>query len=308
MTLFGIDISNFQNGINLASVKAQGYSFVAAKCTQAANYVSADYARQRDQAINVGLPFCAYHFLRPASVASMQAQVNWLKSHIGNLAIPVMLDVERWSANSNTAATIPSEAETYDFIRRAKAAGLKMKWLYWQGEHALPSGMLKWHANYGSNPKGYASAIYPGDNSSKWNTSTPTTIWQFGSNGKIDGWNGPVDVNAYRGTLSQLLSTGGFYVKAAPVPVPVPKPEVSVTQAEQVAALFNNLTRIGVIGNDEEHAAGYFLAHALANTEEIAKDAETRMRTMFGKMDALTEKVNALTMKIDELSAKIEAE
>lgn len=240
MTLFGIDISNYQKGINLASVKSQGYAFVAAKCTEARTYVSADYARQRDQAISVGLPFCAYHFLHRNQDAKIYDQVMNLRSHIGDTRIPIMLDVEAYKVNG--AWVNPSSSDAYDFINMARAQGLKMRWLYWSGDHTLPSGMYKWHANYGANPTGYASSIYPGDSSTKWNTAVPTTIWQFGSNGKIDGWNGPVDVNAFRGSLAGLLKLDGFYVptqapvpsKPAPEPVPVPVPPAPTPEVPPV--------------------------------------------------------------------------
>jgi GH25 family lysozyme M1 (1,4-beta-N-acetylmuramidase) len=34
VTVFGIDISDFQHGLSLAAVKRQGYEFVIAKATQ----------------------------------------------------------------------------------------------------------------------------------------------------------------------------------------------------------------------------------------------------------------------------------
>ena len=60
MALNGIDISNWQKGINLAAVPAD---FVIAKATQGTRYVSPDCARQVEQARATGKRFGVYHYV-----------------------------------------------------------------------------------------------------------------------------------------------------------------------------------------------------------------------------------------------------
>ena len=56
----GIDISNWQNGINLDAVP---YDFIIAKATQGKTYVSPDCARQVEQARARGKLFGVYHYI-----------------------------------------------------------------------------------------------------------------------------------------------------------------------------------------------------------------------------------------------------
>ena len=54
----GIDISNWQNGINLAAVP---FDFVICKATEGTHYVSPDCDRQIQQAIGLGKLVGVYH-------------------------------------------------------------------------------------------------------------------------------------------------------------------------------------------------------------------------------------------------------
>lgn len=223
MTIFGIDISRYQTGINLAKVKQEGFDFCIAKCTEKASVVNLDYHRQRIQAINADMLFACYHFLRHHTTASISSQVSWLKKNIGDTRIPVAVDSELSSADGKR----PTDQDVKDFITLARKAGLKVTMLYMAGATFLPSGCIKWHAHYGNQPRGYASEIYEklgGDDSDHWKTSIPTTLWQFSQYAKLSSWSSLVDANAYRGTLAQLKALKVFY---DPNPQTIPTPETS---------------------------------------------------------------------------------
>lgn len=74
MSLNGIDISNWQAGINLAAVPAD---FVIAKATQGTGYVSPDCARQIEQARQTGKRFGVYHYV---SGGNAVAEANHLST------------------------------------------------------------------------------------------------------------------------------------------------------------------------------------------------------------------------------------
>jgi lysozyme len=192
-------------------VKANGYQFVAAKCTEGQATVDAQYANYRAQAAGNGLLFAAYHFLRSDSSASAQA-FN-LTSHIGDKNIPVMIDCEA------SVGSQPDLAKCVAFRDELQQRGVRVSLLYlphsWWQQIGSPS-LATWtvvNANYGVNPAGTGTDLYPGDGSARWDAyggRTPALL-QFGSKCRIDGYPGDLDVDAWRGTLDELKAARLFY-------------------------------------------------------------------------------------------------
>ena len=60
MALQGIDISDWQHGINLSAVPCD---FVISKATEGVNYISPDCARQVEQALSLGKLVGVYHYV-----------------------------------------------------------------------------------------------------------------------------------------------------------------------------------------------------------------------------------------------------
>jgi lysozyme len=232
MTVYGVDVSKYQKGLDLASVKKQGYVFVAAKCTEGRGYADPQYPVFLAAAKKADLLFAAYHFLRSDSPASVQA-AN-LAAHIRDKSIPVMIDCEP------SGSSKPKISHVLAFIAECKKRGLKVTLLYYpsfwwssSGRPKLPSSVGLWQARYPKSTFTFASVLYPGDKGNGWASQGGQTpdIWQFASSGKISGYGAKVDVNAFRGTLTQLKESGFFKdwtpepIKPAPHPAPKPAPK-----------------------------------------------------------------------------------
>ena len=78
MSLNGIDISNWQQGIDLSKVPCD---FVIAKATQGTGYVSPDCARQIEQARQTGKRFGVYHYV---SGGNAVAEANYFVDNCAN--------------------------------------------------------------------------------------------------------------------------------------------------------------------------------------------------------------------------------
>lgn len=254
MTVFGIDVSHYQATLHLSNVKAQGFEFVAAKCTEGAGYADPAYDSYRRQADALGLLFCAYHFLR--SDASATAQAENLAKHIGDKSIPVMIDCEP-SGDSK-----PTLRHATAFKNACAKRGVQVSLLYfphfWWDETGRPSlqGWALWQASYGTNPAGYASKVYPGDHSTRWSSQGGVVpgILQFGSLGKIDGFKGTVDVDAFRGTRAQLAAKHWFKdfgedhqpnTNKTPQPA-VPDPQPAAAHPADVALAANHAYAVSI--------------------------------------------------------------
>jgi hypothetical protein len=199
-TTYGIDISNHQREMDIAAVKREGFEFLFAKVSEGLSYKDPYWARNRDEARRHGLLLAGYHYVRPGSA---DAQADLFVSHLGDKAIPAMLDFEEGSGNID---------QFWAVLRAIEARGAKVrlsyipKW-YWEriGKPDLSAVPGLFSSNY-VNGSDYASRLYPGNSGAGWNPyggATPL-IWQFTSSAKVAGL--LVDADAFKGTPDQLRS------------------------------------------------------------------------------------------------------
>lgn len=208
MTLYGVDISNNQDGgrntVNIAEIYAEDFAWIMAKVTEGSTFKDADWHRTRDWCKANGKIIVGYHYVRTDS-ATAQAKncLQWL----GDASIPVMLDFEDGSGDINNYWAV---------YNAFTAAGMNValsyipRW-YWQkiGAPDLSRirGLVASNYVYGS---GFASAIYPGDNSPRWAAygGCQPAILQFSDAALVAGLS--MDGNAFRGAveaLQQLLGS-----------------------------------------------------------------------------------------------------
>ena len=205
--LFGVDVSEFQNGMALTRAKAEGMAYAIIRTTDG-TYKDRVYRSHYDDAKNSGLEIMAYHYLRnPSEGTNVAQQVQASLEVMGDRRAPMWLDCE---TPAGLHVNHISEAK-----RAFEQAGVRVLGIYsyvpfWENQvapaepdtHALGA---VWVAAYGSNPHGAPASIYPGNKHRQWayplGNQTPM-FWQFGSNGQVADFS--VDVNAYRGSLASL--------------------------------------------------------------------------------------------------------
>lgn len=205
MTIFGTDISSYQNGLDLSRLTAS--AFVIAKTTEGTYYTDSGYQGWRRQAAVLHKPFVWYHFL---SGEDAHAQVAHTKANLGDATLPGMLDVEP------TGSFHPSLAQVLAYADAAHDAGLNLRLLYlprwyWQ---QIGSPSLKPAAERGlflvssAYPGGTGSPaeLYPGDSAPGWQSYGGMTplLYQY-TNQASDGGQA-LDYNAFRGSLQQFTA------------------------------------------------------------------------------------------------------
>jgi lysozyme len=205
MTIFGPDISSYQNGLVIS--RLANASFVLAKTTEGTFYTDADYQTWRQQTENLGKPFVWYHFLSGEDAA---AQARHTLANVGDNRLPGMLDAEPAGSFS------PSLAQMIAYVDAAHAVGLNLRLVYlprwyWQ---QIGSPSLSALANRGlslvssSYPGGSGSApsIYPGDGAAGWQAygGMAPLLYQF-TNQASDGGQ-LLDYNAFRGSVAELAA------------------------------------------------------------------------------------------------------
>ena len=200
---YGIDIASYQNGLNLAEVKGEGFAFAYVKATQGTNYVDPDYAGWEMN--SGGLHEIPYHY---ASTEDANLQMQFLRKVVGDSVTECMLDEETGGAANLTQLTA--------HISAAHTAGFDSVDVYlphWRwveiGSPDLSKLGIRYliASDYPNNMPGYASALYPGNGFAGWNEygGRKPDILQFTDNATVDKQH--VDADAAASTVTWATST-----------------------------------------------------------------------------------------------------
>ncbi len=191
MTLNGIDISNWQKGIDLAAVPAD---FVISKATQGTGYVSPDCARQVEQARKVGKRFGVYHYV---SGGNAIAEANYFVDNCSNWIGKGLFCID-WEADQNSAWG--NEGYLEQLVAQVKnRTGIPPIIYTSASRYAQVAPVAKrqncglWIAQYASmNPTGYQDT--------PWNEGAyACVIRQYSASGRLPGYNGNLDLNKFYG-------------------------------------------------------------------------------------------------------------
>lgn len=180
----GIDISNWQNGINVSKMDAD---FVIVKATEGVGYLSPDFKRQADQTLNSGKLLGIYHYARGGNAAS---EANYfcdaVKQYLGKAIL--VLD---WEGGGNPLFGKNDNGWCLEFCKKVTERTGLTPFIYVQKSamHRVPSGYPLWVAQYANNnTTGYQS--------NPWNESAyKCAIRQYTSSGRLSGWNENLDLN-----------------------------------------------------------------------------------------------------------------
>ncbi|HZW24118.1 MAG TPA: GH25 family lysozyme [Gallionella sp.] len=191
----GADVSNWQGkGVDFASLKSAGVSFVFVKATQGATGVDADYASDVRKAQAAGLATGSYHFYMTDDTPEAQFRnfSRCISMQAGDL--PPVVDIEVLSKNSRPE--LAADLKRFlDMIERH----YRVKPIIYSGE-SFANEYLKgfsdyplWLAEYSDRP----APVLPLD----WKT---WTFWQHTQSGRVNGIPGEADLNRFNGNAQSL--------------------------------------------------------------------------------------------------------
>lgn len=228
----GIDVSRYQGSINWRKVRADGKAFAFVKASQGQSYVDPTFEANVKGAKEAGVLIGAYHFLDAASASAARLEARHFAKvleRVGGAAaldLPPVMDYENNPAGLSKSA-INSVAKA--FLTELESATGRRPIIYSGNSFAANfdaslSPYKLWVARYSS------SAPYDTPAWKQW------AFWQYSDNGRVDGISGPVDLNVYSGTETELREE---FVKGGGDEEPMTKEEKAAFQAlqQQVAAL-----------------------------------------------------------------------
>jgi hypothetical protein len=214
--IFGLDISKYNSGVDLARVRAEGLEFCVARVSTAR--LVGDVVREpeldpwwprfRDEARRLGFVLSAYHRVGAGQSADEQAQM--CVQHMGDRSIPLMLDHEGGAGGIDVFRAV------WDAFRRRGVhvyAAYLPDW-YWEridkpDLRDLPPLV---RSEYPYRETDSPQAIYQYVRPEHWEGygGNHVEVLQFASSARVGGY-APLCVDAYRGSrmeYEQLLGIG----------------------------------------------------------------------------------------------------
>lgn len=290
----GIDVSNWQNGINLNNLDID---FAICKATQGTGYVSPDCDRQMQQAMKRGLLVGVYHYINGAGAEAEAAHfAKNIKGYLGKAII--VLD---WESNQNSAWGNLGYLET--LIKKVKELTGVTPFIY-ASKSVFPWDLAKkygcgtWVAQYANNNA-------TGLQDKPWNEGAYSCgIRQYSSTGRLKGWGGNLDLNkAYISKEAWMKAAAvGGNVQAVPTPA---APDTSV-DGRDVLDLVAGVWR-GEFGDNEVRkeklGSRYDEVQALVNHIDKAPAAELAKEVWAGKYRNGSERKAVLAHRYNEVAA-----
>lgn len=269
-TLYGVDVSNNNWGSVqacqdfIASLPAQGYSWVEAKVSEGDYYTDPYWPVTLSACQQANIPVIGYHYANASDDPAAQVQ-TFIGNNGGNV---VMIDFEASSGDIN---------DFWNLVNAFNTAGIKVALSYlpqWYWEEIgspdltnVPGLISSSHFQSGT----FGSVEYAdagGDSGPGWNSygGNAPVIWQFTDGDIVGGFS--VDGNAYKGTPEQLSALIGGTVTQPVQPDPntaVLAQILAVVQDIQVQLRGPGLTGWPQLGSDK--AGNLTLVDAFAAME-----------------------------------------
>ena len=245
MSLKGIDISKWQSSLDLSKID---FDFAIIKATEGKSYVDPYCDKFFQKALSMNKKLGVYHFANnPSNTAEQEANwfINNTKGYIGK-AIPVL----DWESKDTS-----NVAWALEWLERVeKAYGCKPM-IYmsqsvvnrhdWSKVVAGNYGL--WVAKYRDYVADYNYDMSNAGSKPEVKYWKFYAIWQWTSSGRLNGYNGNLDLDEFYGDESAWDAyVGKGEGTTTPEPTPAPKPEK--LSNEEVA----ELVKQGKYGNGEE--------------------------------------------------------
>lgn len=198
--LFGVDISNHQNGFSLRRVKEEGFAFAIIKATEG-TWRDPVFRSHLDDAKANGVLAAAYIYVREET--SPEDHAAALEAQLPEKDVPVVLDIEDKGGYD--------PGLWHGIVAALRGRGYRViltylpRW-YWTkaGKPDLSGLPPLWSSNYPSTTPGYASALYSTAGDAGWAGygGLEVAMWQFTDRAVVAGMK--VDANAFRGGMDKL--------------------------------------------------------------------------------------------------------
>ena len=196
--LKGIDISKWQAGIDLSKIDTD---FVICKATEGVGYTDKNCDSFYQQAKSLGKKLGVYHFARPDLGNTAAAEADWFIKETKGYHKEAMLILD-WESgdltNSRWAkAWLDRVYEKTGVKPLIYMSASVLKRADWSSVANADYGL--WVASYGTNDGTAQKSVFNNYPLKYWSFYA---LWQYTSKGRLNGYNGNLDLNYFSGNSS----------------------------------------------------------------------------------------------------------
>lgn len=207
--MIGVDLSNYQSAMNIATLGYSGYSFAILKATEGTTVSDRSFRKFAEIANKNSLPIGAYCFSHATDPERARSEAAFILHAVEGFDLPlgIYMDVETSAQLNLSNSQLQEVVEAFCQVIRMAGyiPGLYgSEYNLWAkiNRNTLPKDIIKWVAHYGNMP------------------AFDCDLWQSSDHGVVSSYNGPVDVdNVMSDRFKSMIN-----VKSKPDTTPTIKP------------------------------------------------------------------------------------
>ena len=256
--LKGIDISHWQKGIDLGAIDVD---FVIIKATEGNGYTDVMCDTFYQKAKSLGKKLGVYHFARPDLGNTAEAEADWfIKETLGyHKEAMLVLDWESGDLTNVAWAKawldrVYSKTGVKPVIYMSASVMHSADW-----SSVVKADYGLWVANYGTNDGTAQESVFDRYPLKYWSFYA---LWQYTSKGRLNGYNGNLDLNYFSGDGTAWDKYAGGSPSSSKPSNPVETKSTDDLAREVIAGKYGN-------GEDRKNALGSRYDEVQARVNEI---------------------------------------
>ena len=256
--LKGIDISHHQKGIDLGAIDVD---FVICKATEGNGYTDEMCDTFYQKAKSLGKKLGVYHFARPDLGNTAEAEADWFVKETLGYHKEAMLVLDWESGDLTNVAwakawldRVYSKTGVKPVIYMSASVMHSADW-----SSVVNADYGLWVANYGTNDGTAQESVFDRYPLKYWSFYA---LWQYTSKGRLNGYNGNLDLNYFSGDGTAWDKYAGGSPSSSKPSNPVETKSTDELAQEVIAGKYGN-------GEDRKNALGSRYDEVQARVNEI---------------------------------------
>ena len=194
----GVDVSHYQGEIDWRALHRSGVRFAYIKATEGASLRDPRFAENWQRSHEAGMVRGAYHFFSLCKSGAVQA-ANFIAAIPANTrSLPHALDVEQMEACPNGRRIARPLAQIGAFLDAAEKHFGQRPLVYTTQEFYEAYFRDGWSAERLGKERFWLRSLHRAPGYGRW------ILWQYHDRGRRGGIDGPVDLNAFNGSVEEF--------------------------------------------------------------------------------------------------------
>ena len=194
----GVDVSHYQGEIDWRALRRSGVRFAYIKATEGASLRDPRFAENWQRSHDAGMVRGAYHFFSLCKSGAVQA-ANFIAAIPANTgSLPHALDVEQMEACPNGRRIAHPLAQIGAFLDAAEKHFGQRPLVYTTQEFYEAYFRNGWSAEQLGKERFWLRSLHRAPGYGRW------ILWQYHNRGRRGGIDGPVDLNAFNGSVEEF--------------------------------------------------------------------------------------------------------